>query len=73
MKTRKLENEVENMNKKPLIFTKDKETAKMLMNYGFQLISKDETGYTFLNQPKSEEYLCAFSHGSYTYTNKLFI
>lgn len=34
---------------KPMIFTKDKETADQLIKEGFVMIKHDNSGWTFLN------------------------
>lgn len=43
MKNRKVSND------KPLIFTRDKQSAEELISLGYELISKTSDGWTFVN------------------------
>lgn len=61
------------MNEKPLLFTADAKTAQLLIEYGFQMVTQDKTGFTFLNKGPREKLSCQFTHGKISYTDKLYI
>ena len=63
------------MNKRPFIFTADANTAKQLKDLGYELVSEDSSGYTFLNCKNLDDNIpnCTFDKMKITFTNKLCI
>lgn len=62
------------MNNAPFIFTADKGTAEQLLECGFQLVSKNSSGYTFLNCKPNQNFNTEnLPNGTFSYSNKLCI
>jgi len=60
------------MNSNPFIFTSDEFTANLLSKHGFQLVSHNSSGYTFLNCKKDFNF-DNLPKGKYSYTKILCI